>query len=102
MAFSDYRSHEEVAIKYGLNYTRDMFVRFNDSALIDEHFRREIDFVLKSFAFERSEAAAAESLIFPILKEVWKSYLNNLTLLSHEPLQFDEDLKGVADYIVCK
>ena len=103
MAFSDFRSYDAVIEKYGLDLAREFFIVTDGPApSIDGYFRRDIAYMLKSFAYQRSEAAAAESLIFPILKEVWKSFDDTLTLLSHEPLIYDEDLKGIADYIVCK
>src|SRR5258708_36139034 len=103
MAFSDFRSQDEVAEKYGLRYLREDFLQFHaEHPVIDDYFRREIAFTWKVFAYQRSEAAAGEGLIFPILREVWKSYLESLTLLSHEPLRYDGELNGVADYIVCK
>jgi hypothetical protein len=103
MAFSDFRNYDEVAIKYGLNVVRKFFVESDGPVPpIEDYFRRDIAFICDSFGYQRSEAAAAESLIFPILKEVWKPYSDVLTLLSHEPLQYDQELKGIADYVVCK
>jgi hypothetical protein len=103
MSFSDFRNYDEVAIKYGVNVARGFFIA-NDGPVppINDYFRGDIEFIYSSFGYRRSEAAAAESLIFPIIKEAWKPYADVLTLLSHEPLQADQDLKGVADYVVCK
>lgn len=102
MAFSDFRSYDQVIAKYGLGFRREDFVPINRKApFIDEYFRQDIAFVLKHFAYQRSDPAAAEALIFPILKELWKSHCETLTLLSHEPLQYDEELTGVVDYAVC-
>ena len=39
-------------------------------------------------------------MIYPVLKEVWKTYRSKLTLWSHETLVYDEDLSGVLDYTV--
>ena len=41
-------------------------------------------------------------LIFPILREVWKPYCDDLALLSHETLTYDDDLTGVPDHFVRK
>jgi hypothetical protein len=41
-------------------------------------------------------------LLFPILREVWKPYSDDLALFTHEGLTFDDDLTGVPDYFVCK
>src|SRR5207249_6154452 len=47
--------------------------------------------------------AVCENLIYPILREVWKSsYLDDLQIWSHLPLYYDEDLSGTPDYIVAR
>lgn len=41
-------------------------------------------------------------IISPLLKEVWLQYKDQLQLWSHQPLNFDEVLSGVPDYIVAR
>ena len=103
MAFSDFQNYYEVAKKCGLHVVREDFV-VSDSLVpsVNDFMRKDIAFIYNSFGYQRSEAAARESLIFPIFKEVWKTYDDALTLLSHEPFQFGEQLTGVIDYLVCK
>jgi hypothetical protein len=38
-----------------------------------------------------AESAACETLIYPFLREVWRAYLEALTLWSHQPIAYDTD-----------
>ena len=48
-----------------------------------------------------SEFAICESLVYPILKEVWKHF-PQFKLWSHVPLKFNDDLSGTPDYILAR
>ena len=65
-------------------------------------FDRKSNFTLEKFTYGRTEDSACESLIFPVLREVWKTYHKDLSLFSHEPIRFDSDLSGTPDYIVTR
>ena len=49
-----------------------------------------------------SEAAIGEFLISPVLKQVWRFYIDVLTFWSHVPLGTTEPLSGIADYVFCR
>jgi hypothetical protein len=102
MAFSDFRNQDQVIEKYGLGVRREDFVFPSEKPAIDDHFREQMKLVWYKFPFQRSEGAASQALIFPILFEVWKSYREDLLLLSQEPLEGDDGLCGVVDFMVCK
>ena len=57
---------------------------------------------MRKLPIGRSEIGAGEVLLFPILREVWKPYSDDLGLFTHEGLTFDDDLTGIPDYFVCK
>jgi hypothetical protein len=61
-----------------------------------------LDLLFTDGVVDNSEDAICENLIYPVLKEVWKSYRHQLTLWSHQALTYDEDVSGVPDYIVTK
>jgi hypothetical protein len=69
---------------------------------VSDHLRAELIFARDHVAFDSSEAAVCESLIYPILKEVWKHYTDYLTIWSHMPLSYDADLSGTPDYFVAR
>ena len=101
MPFTSYASVAEVALKHSIRWERSVFLAPGASPLGD-HFRAEHDFTLANVPFDASEIAARESLIYPLLREVWKPSAGALTLWSNQPLYYDEDLSGVPDYLVAR
>ncbi|HAA31746.1 MAG TPA: hypothetical protein DCE56_33675, partial [Cyanobacteria bacterium UBA8553] len=69
---------------------------------IRESFKEDLEFSLKEFTFAESEYAVCETIIFPVLKEVYRNYRDKFTLWSHKPLTYDEKLSGVPDYILAQ
>ena len=101
MPFTSYATIADVARRHRIQCQRSEFIE-PVAASLSDHFRAELDFTLEQVPYDGSEGAACETLIYPLLREVWKPYWRDLTLWSHEPLRFDEDLCGVADYIAAR
>ena len=101
MAFSSYKTIGEVLKKFQVFYTEANFIleiAFN----VSNYFREDLELVMREGVVDNSEFAICENLIYPVLKEVWKQYLNNFILWSHQPLNFDEKLSGFPEYILAK
>ena len=101
MPFSNYKNIAAVIKEFQIKYIEANFVN-EVSFTIPQYFREDLDFLLSHGAVYSSEFAVCENLIYPILKEVWKSYYDKLMLWSHETLTYDEKLSGQPDYIVSK
>lgn len=101
MSFSSYKSIGVVAKTFQIKYIRDNFINEIEFDVSDS-FRDELDLILNEGVFDNSEMAIFETIIYPILKEVWKAYRRNFLLWSHQALTFDENLSGTPDYIVAK
>ncbi len=99
MAFSNYKSISAVVKKFQIKYFLENFMLEVDFP-VKESFREELDLLFTDGVVDNSEDAICENLIYPILKEVWKSYRSKLTLWSHQALVYDEDLSGIPDYTV--
>ena len=99
MPFTDYATIGDVALAYQIVLRDEKFVELHKRPISDI-LREELTFTENHAAYSLSEPAACENLIYPILKEVWKSYLQNLMLWSHQPLRYDAHLSGVPDYII--
>lgn len=99
MPFTDYATIGDVALAYQIPLHGEKFVVLRERPIPDR-LREDLDFAQNHVAYSRSESALRENLIYPILKEVWKSYLLDLMLWSHEPLRYDANLTGVPDYMV--
>ncbi len=103
MAFNGYTSVDVVVKKQRLVFVQASLLPPDPTApTFDDHFRQELAFNLRTLPIGRSEIGAGEVLLFPILREVWKPYSDDLTLFTHEGLTFDEDLTSTPDYFVCK
>ena len=102
MPFGSYSSLGDIARVYQITCTKANFVE-PMSMPVSEHLRGDLDFAQKYVGFEGSEFAACESLIYPILLEVWKSaYLDDLQFWPHTPLHYDADLSGTPDYFIAR
>ncbi len=103
MPFSSYKSISSVLRKFQIEYRLENYIDLDaigGQFSVPSSFQEELDILFTDGVFDNSEAAICETLIYPILKEVWKSYRHQLTLWSHENLTYDEDLSGVPDYMV--
>jgi len=101
MPFTAYTSITDVAHRHSIRCQRAGFLE-PVAATLSEHFRSELEFTLDEVPYDGSESAACETLIYPLLREVWKPYWRELTLWSHESIRHDDDLCGVPDYIVAR
>ena len=102
MAFANFTSIDELAKKYGITFQREQFVVPIAGVSFGAGYRSELDLTLSDVPFQRSESFTCEALIYPTLREVWKAFRADLTLLSHESIAADADLRGEVDYVVCK
>lgn len=101
MPFKLYQTMGEVLREFNITYLEDNFVQ-PYPINISDYIRAELDFNLKEVVIENSEYAVCETLIYPILREVWKNYINDFMLWSHQSLKYDDNLSGVPDYIIAQ
>lgn len=98
MAFSDFKSVEQVLEKYPLILKREKF-------LPDVHlelppwFLDNLNFALRRQAAQESEIFFRESIIFPFLQQAWKRH-QKLKLWLNVPLFYSSELAGEPDYLV--
>jgi hypothetical protein len=101
MSFSQFQNIPEVQKKYAIRYQENNFVALQP-APITKNFQTEFDFNLKHMAVFASEAARCEIIIFPILREVYKSYSAQLALWVQKSISLDAELTGTPDYLVSR
>ena len=103
MSFNNYKSIAHVLADFPLIYQEQEFIRSPLTAFeTNPYFLERLQLVLQEGVVFNSEYAICENIIAPILQEVWLSYRDKLLLWSHQPLNFDEQLSGVPDYVVAK
>jgi hypothetical protein len=101
MPFTTYKSIGDVLKEYQIISMETDFI-IEAPIPISEAFRADLDFSLRELVFDNSEYAVCENLIYPVLKEVYKSYKDYFVLWSHQPITINEKLCGVPDYVLAK
>ncbi len=101
MPFASYTSIGDVARTYQITLRQADFVA-PFSVSVPEYLRADLAFAQDHVALDNSEFAICENFIYPILKDVWKSFADDLVLWSHMPLSYDSDLSGTPDYFVAR
>ena len=101
MAFTDFKSADEVQKAYQISYIETDFITFTPRAL-PEYFVREFEFNRENFDIFGSEASRCEAVIYPILREACKSFIRDYSLWSHKSISADAMLTGTPDYVVAK
>jgi hypothetical protein len=101
MPFSEFKDIPQVQRKYEIKYQESHFITTNDF-LVSELFKQEFDFNMKNMDIFASEAARCEIIIFPILREVYKSYSKKIALWVQKSLSYDTELTGIPDYLVSR
>ncbi len=64
-----------------------------------ESFIKEFEFNQENIDIFTSEYARCENIIYPILREIYKSFIDKYTLWSHKAINYDSKLNGIADYL---
>ncbi|WP_414624644.1 hypothetical protein [Calothrix sp. CCY 0018] len=101
MSFDTYKNIGEVLKEYNISSTEENFI-IETAILIRETFQEELTFSLREFNYQESEYAICEAIIFPVLKELYRSYRDQFTLWSHKALVYDDKLSGIPDYLLAK
>lgn len=99
MAFSDYKTIGQVQQEFKIKYIEADFVAAQEQEPA-ELFKLEFAFSLENIDVFTSEAARAEAIIFPILREVYKSYHDRFALWIQKPIAFNATLNGTPDYLI--
>lgn len=101
MGFSSYKTIGQVLKAFQVTYTESDFISevpFN----VSNYFREDLATVMEEGVVDNSEFAICENLIYPVLKQVWKTYSSKFILWSHQYLNCNEDLSGFPEYILAK
>jgi len=99
MAFSNYKNVAQVQKKFNIKYIEKEFVQLIHCPISPE-FLADFEFVYEHIDTFTSEASRCETIIFPILKEVYKQYHTRLSLWIQKYISFDDDLHGAPDYLL--
>ena len=98
MAFSDYKTIAQVQEEYKIKYLEEDFIEITDLKPSDL-FVKELKFNEQNMDIYTSESSRCENIIYPILREVYKTFLDEYTLWSHKSITYDAKLNGTPDYL---
>jgi hypothetical protein len=101
MAFTNYKNIADVLKTFPLSYQEKDFIQ-SIGFECDEYFSRRLNTVIQEGIVFNSEYAICENIISPILTEIWREYIQSFLIWSHQPLNYDENLSGVPDYVVAQ
>jgi len=101
MPFTSYKTIEDVLKEFHITYLEDDYL-IPRPFPISDYLLSELDFSIREVVIENSEYAVCETFIYPIIREVWKTYKKDLMLWSHHSLNYNEKLSGVPDYILAQ
>ena len=101
MAFTNYKNIADVLKSFPLSYQEQDFIQKIEFEC-DEYFVSRLNTVIQEGIVFNSEYAICENIISPILTEVWRGYIQSFLIWSHQPLNYDENLSGVPDYVVAQ
>ena len=100
MAFSNFKTIPEVMEKFRIKYAEDDFVSGDETANPSTQFLKEFEFNRRHFNLFASEDSACETVIFPILREIYKAYADGYVLWIRQAIVYDDILSGTPDYFV--
>lgn len=99
MAFSNYRNIAQVQKKFNIKHVEKRFIEVVQTP-IPPAFLEDFQFVYENIDTFTSEASRCETIIFPILKEIYKQHHKRLSLWIQKYIAYDEDLNGAPDYLL--
>lgn len=102
MGFKKYKSVDEVAIKFQLSIKKEAFITSVPRLQMPALLKADLEYIVLNYPYNISEAAIRETILFPILKEVWKKYDQTLMLWANKSIYFSKELTGMPDYMVAK
>lgn len=101
MAFGDYKTLGEAIRDLQVTEIHEDFLKPKLHAVSD-YFRPWLERTLAECPVSSSEFAVCENLIYPVLREVHRSYAKDLVIWSHTTLYQGKEQLGVPDYIIAK
>lgn len=99
MAFTDFKSIRQVQEAFDIKYTEADYIQYKNVEP-SKAFLEEFEFSQRHINVFSSEASRCENVIYPILRDDYKNYVEWFSLWSHEAISYDTELSGPPDYLV--
>jgi len=99
MSFSEYKTIAQVQLEYNIKYEEFNFIDIKNYQ-VSPIFIDEFNFNQENMDLYSSEAARCEIIIFPILREVYKSYYQKTAFWVQKSIFYNNKLSGTPDYMI--
>lgn len=99
MAFTDFNSIAQVQEAFNIKYVEADYIAYK-GVEPSPIFLEEFAFNQRHIDLFSSEAARCENVIYPILRDVYKNYVDRFSLWSHRSISYDAELTGTPDYLI--
>ncbi|MEN9610053.1 MAG: hypothetical protein RLZZ628_867 [Bacteroidota bacterium] len=99
MPFTSFKTSSQILRQYDIQAIKKDFIAFKQMQA-PARLVEDIDFTLNNVDYNASEIAICESLIYPVLVQLWKPFLDTLVLHSHRSWQVEGELTGIPDYLI--
>ena len=99
MAFTDFNSIAQVQETFNIKYSEADYIEYK-GIKPSPTFLAEFAFNQQHIDLFSSEAARCENVIYPILRDVYKNYVDQFSLWSHRSISYDAERTGTPDYLI--
>lgn len=99
MPFNTDKDIASVLLEFDTTYQEANFIQETQFE-INPFFDSRLKASLESGVVFNSEYAICENIIAPILREIWLQYRETLQFWSHQPLNYNDKLCGIPDYMI--
>ena len=100
MAFTDFTSIAQVQEIFDIKYMEEDYIQYNVDIEPSAAFLEEFTFSQQHIDVFASETSRCENVIYPILRDVYKKYVDRFSLWSHKSIAYDAQLSGTPDYLI--
>ena len=100
MAFTDFKSIAQVQETFDIKYSEADYIQYTPNIEPSSAFLEEFTFSREHIDVFASETSRCENVIYPILRDVYKRYVDCFSLWSHKSIAYDAQLSGAPDYLI--
>ena len=83
-----------------IKYMEEDYIQYNVDIEPSAAFLEEFTFSQQHIDVFASETSRCENVIYPILRDVYKKYVDRFSLWSHKSIAYDAQLSGTPDYLI--
>ena len=102
MGFRTFSTLGDVLKAYQIRYQQANLPADKPHVAAPQELHEELTFTKAEIAYDVSEAAICEAVIFPILRAVWKPFRQTFAIWSHKSIALNEELNGTPDFIFAR